>query len=110
MTQIDILELNKQNKDKIKEIRDCPIILKFGKYECKVKKYNIEYFKWVKKKRDIVSYEVSNLTECRGGLGNNIIWIYKKEIIYYDKYGNSFTDPEYWDNEKISKEEWLKGE
>lgn len=110
MTQIDTLELNKQNKDKIKEIRNCPITLKFGEYECEVKNENIKYLKWIKKQRNIVSYEISSPVEFRGGIGNKLLCVYKEEIIYYDELGNSFTDPEYWINKEISREEWLKGE
>lgn len=110
MTQFEWFDFQDQHQAKIKEIQSKPIVLKLGKYECWVENESIHYSKWVKKQRDFISYDIIEpiqTYEIHGGIGNKLICTWKKQIIYRDKNGNEFTELEYWDNEKITKKEFL---
>lgn len=110
MTQFELFEFQDDHNRKVQKIRQKPIILKWGKYECRIENGTIYYSKWVKKQRDFISYDIIEpiqTYEIHGGIGNKLICTWKKQIIYRDKNGNEFTELEYWDNEQITREEFL---
>ena len=110
MTQFEWFDFQDQHQAKIREIRSKPIVLKLGKYECWVENEIVHYSKWVKKQREFVSYDITDpiqTYEIRGDVGNQFLWTWKKQIIYQDKEGHKFTKLEYWDNQEMSRKEWL---
>lgn len=110
MTQFELFDFQDECKTKLQEIRQKPIILKIGKYECWVENESIHYSKWIKKQREFVSFDIIEpiqMCDIRGGIGNQFIFTWEKQIIYLDKNGNEFTELEYWDNEQITREEFL---
>ena len=110
MTQFEWFDFQDQHQAKIREIRSKPIVLKLGKYECWVENEIVHYSKWVKKQREFVSYDITDpiqTYEIRGDVGNQFLWTWKKQIIYQDKEVHKFTKLEYWDNQEMSRKEWL---
>ena len=114
MTQFELFEFQDECKDKLQEIRQKPIVLKWGKYECWVENNIIFYSKWSKKQIDLTQYK--SITHG---------W---EEAQYYKDGKFTFTqyhyweveEPNgnikrikgdfplfYWDNEQISREKWL---
>lgn len=110
MTQFELFDFQDECKNKLQKIHQDPIILKWGSYECWAENNKIHYSKWVKKQREFVSYyivEPIQTYEIHGGIGNQLLRTWKKQIIYRDKEGHEFTELEYWNNQEMSKKEWL---
>lgn len=108
MTQFELFNFQDECKNKLQKIRQKPIILKWGKYECWTENETIHYSKWVKKQRDFIKKTGGNIKAYLfGGIGNQLLGTLTEPIIYQDKEGHEFTDLEYWDNEQITKEEFL---
>lgn len=102
------LEFQLQHQARLQEIRQKPIALKWGQYECWVENGTIHYSKWVKKQREFVKKTGGDVQAYLfGGIGNQLIGKVTTPLIYTDKNGNEFTELEYWDNEQITREEFL---
>lgn len=108
MTQFELFDFQDEYKNKLQEIRQKPIILKWGKYECWVENEIVHYSKWVKKQREFIKKAGGEVKAYLfGGVGNQLIGKVTTPLIYTDKNGNEFTELEYWDNEQITKEDFL---
>lgn len=106
MTNEQLLEICEERESVLEKIKNTPICLKWGKFECRVENDKVYYSRWTKKKRDCI-VGVKDYAILNGGVGNQkLVW----ELchVYIDKDGNEFKDLEYWDREDIKRKDWFK--
>ena len=114
MTQFELFDFQDECKAKLQEIRQKPIILKIGKYECWVENESIHYSKWTKKQIDLTQYKyvTHGWEEVRYCKDEKFVF----ETYHYWKLEDQNGEikrikgdfPLYcWENEQISREEFL---
>lgn len=106
MTNEQFLEICEERESALEKIKNMPICLRWGKFECRIEGNKVYYSRWIKKKREnivgIESYET-----IEGDINNLKLVCYVNRYVYIDKDGNTFEDLEYWDKENISRAKWL---
>lgn len=111
MTNEQFLEICEDRESALEKIKNMPICLRWGKFECRIENGKVYYSRWVKKRRNIVGIQnYKTVALVKSAAGNQKLVQFVDEDIYIDKDGNEFEDLEYWDSENISRAEWLYGE
>lgn len=114
MTQFELFDFQDECKTKLQEIRQKPIILKIGKYECWVENESIHYSKWIKKQIDLTQYK--SVTH-----GWEEVRYYKDGKFIFERYHYWEIEDQngkikrikgdfplyYWENKQITKEDFL---
>lgn len=105
MTQDEWLDFCEQHERETQEIRNKPIELWWGRYCCYVDKMDGLVHHVIRKKKNREYVSIQSPIQVRGGKGNQVVWNWYYQ--YTDKDGNVFTDLTYYENEEVTREEWL---